>query len=154
MDIVTREATASRVPTALGIAAILVWAHYLPSLWPLPPRSDLPVDLQWSLWWEGFVLTVLGLSAAALAVRGIRFWQLALLATSGFMVASSVPAMVVDLIRAPSLEAWFGMFRGARGASVYYLLALPLYHLAIVAVVLTHVALTLGARAHGQRNAA
>jgi hypothetical protein len=154
MDIATREATASRVPTVLGIAAILVWAHYLPSLWPLPPRSDLPVELQWSLWWESLLLTALGLSAAVLAMRALRFWQVALLVTSGFMVASSIPTIVADLLQAPSFEAWFGMFRGVRGASIYYLFALPLYHLAIVAAVLTHVALTFGARVYRQRNAA
>jgi hypothetical protein len=139
----------------MGIAAAVVWAHYLPNILPLPPRSDLlPVDLQWSLWWESLLLTALGFAAAALAIRAARFWQLALLVTSGFIVVSSIPTMVADLMEAPTFEAWFGLFRGARASSLYYLLVVPLYHVAIVVAVSAHAAITLGGRAHGQRNAA
>jgi hypothetical protein len=154
MDIATREPSSSRVPTIIGIAAAFVWLHYLPSLWPLPPRSDLPVDVQWSYWWENLLLTVLGFGAAALAIRAVRYWQVAIAVTSGFVAVSSVPPMVADLVQAPSFEAWFGLFRGAHSETLYYLLVLPLYHVALVTAVLVHAALTLGARAHGQRNAA
>jgi hypothetical protein len=154
MDVATRVPSSSRAPLVIGVAAALVWLHYLPSLWPLPPRSDLPVDIQWSLWWESLLLTALGFAAAALAIRAVRYWQVAIAVTSGFIVVSSLPQLVSDLVQAPSFEAWFGLFHGARSGTLYYLLVLPLYHLALVAAVLVHAALTLGARAHGQRNAA
>jgi hypothetical protein len=96
----------------------------------------------------------MGLAAAALALRALRFWQVALLGTSGLMAFSSIPSIVADLMHAPSFKAWFGLFQHVSATSVYYLLILPLYHVAIVAAVLVHVAFTLRARAHRQGNAA
>lgn len=138
---------------AIGICAAVVWAHYLPSIWPLPPRSDLPIDLQWSLWRESVVLTALGFGAAVLAIRAVRFWQVAILLTSGFLVVSAFPTMVGDVLKAPSVEVWISQFRGIRGESLYYLFMVPLYHLALVAAVLVCMALRSVRRVAGENAA-
>jgi len=154
MAITTPTLLRSRVSVSLGVIAIVVWLHYLQNLWPLPPRYGLPAQLEWSLWRENLVLISLGLLAAALAVRGIRFWHVALLATSGYMVASSIPYMVADLIRAGSFDAWFGPFRNARPTTLYYLFVVPLYHLGIVVAVMVYWVFLLRARSHAGRHAA
>ena len=154
MAIGTPTLSRSRASITLGIIAIVVWLHYLQNLWPLPPRYGLPVELEWSLWRENLVVNSLGLLAAGLAVCGIRLWHVALLVTSGYMVASSIPYMVADLIRAGSLEAWLGPFRNARPTTLYYLFVLPLYHLGLVVAVMVYWALVLRARSNARRHAA
>ena len=141
------------MPIAIGLCAAVVWAHYLPSIWPLPPRSDLPVELQWSLWWESALLTALGFTAAALAMRAVRYWQLAILLTSGFLVVSVFPTMVGDALKATSVNVWINQFRGVRSESLYYLFVVPLYHLALVVAVLVFVALK-SVNRHSVANAA
>jgi hypothetical protein len=142
-----------RLPMTIGVLAAIVWAHYLPNIWPLPPRNDMPPNLQWSLWWEIAFKTALGLAAAGLAMRAVRFWEIAILLTSGFVVVSNIP-MVADVLKASSVELWFSQFRGLRGEWLYYLFVVPLYHVALVAVVIAHTALRYVRTHRNRENAA
>jgi len=129
--------TKSAIPRIIGLIALFAWAHDLLGIWPLPPRGEMvPVEMQWSLWWETLVLTVVGFCAAFLAVR------------SGTVLVLNLPVMISDITRAPTFYAWFALLREHTSASfLYFLLAIPLYHLAVVCATLVYGMLTIAARA-------
>jgi hypothetical protein len=143
-------------PKIIGLVALLAWAHGLLAIWPLPSRNEIvPVEMQWSMWWESLVLTAVGLFAAFLALRSIRFWWLAILLTSGVVLALNLPAMISDITRAPTFSAWFALLRDHTSASfLYFLLGVPLYHLIAVCATLVYGMVTLAARARASATVA
>jgi hypothetical protein len=139
----------------IGALAAVVWAHYLPGLWSLPqPNQVIPSDLQWSLWRHDVFITVLGLAAAVLAMRAARFWQVAILLTSGYLALLLLPHMVGEALKATTIEAWASRFAGLRAESVYYLLVVPLYHPVLAALVFAHLGVNAIASRQAHANAA
>ena len=136
------------VPVTIGIVALLAWAHGLLNIWPLPPRSDvLPLQMQWSLWWESLAVTLAGVTAAVLALRSVRLWWLAIFLTSGAILALSLPAVLQDIARADSVREWFGVFyENMRGSTLYLLFVVPLYHLALACGSLVYGLLSIASR--------
>lgn len=124
----------STVPRTIGLIAFFAWAHYLFNVWPLPPRGDvLPLEMQWSMWWQSLALTALGLCAAFLAFRAIKLWWLAILLTSGVILLLNLPAMISDISHATSFNAWLSVLRdNTRPTFLYFLVVVPLYHVAVV----------------------
>ena len=129
-----------RATRVIGILALFAWAHGLLNVWPLPPTSDvLPVDVQWSIWRESMGFTALGLLAGFLAFRSIRFWWLAILVTSGAVLAVTLNAMIPDAVHATTLRGWFADLYGNVPAKfLYFVLVVPLYHVALILAVLLY----------------
>jgi hypothetical protein len=124
----------SGVPKLVGLWALLAWAHGLFNIWPLPPRSEvLSIQLQWSLWWESLAFVILGVTAAFLAFRAIRYWWVAVLLTSGAWLAGSIPHMIGDILNAGSLREWFAPFYDTmKPSSLYFIFIVPLYHIVLM----------------------
>ena len=143
-------------PRIIGIVTFFAWAHGLLNIWPLPPRTEiLPTEMQWSIWWESLIFTTLGIGAAFLALRSIKLWWLAILLTSGAVLALNLPAMISDIARAPTFHAWFAVLWDNTGANfLYFLLVVPLYHVAAVFAILVYGAVTLATRARASATVA
>jgi hypothetical protein len=89
----------------------------------------------------------LGLCAALLAYRGIRFWKTALLLPSIYVAVVNVPPMVTHTIESRGLKAWFEVWREVgsrmieRGeawafiSGVYNVFAWPFLHVAVILAV-------------------
>ena len=141
---------------AIGIVALLAWAHGLLNIWPLPPRSDvLPLQIQWSLWWESLAFTLAGMTAAFLALRSVRLWWLAIFLTSGAILAFTLPAVLQDAARADSVREWFAVFyENMRGSTLYLLFVVPVYHLALTCASLVYGLLSIASRARANAKVA
>lgn len=150
-----------QAPRLIGIFALFVWAHGIFGLWPLPPKSNLvPIELEWSMWRETLLVTVIGLVAGTVAYREIRFWWLGVLLTSGIFFLLNLAPIVSDIERSSSFTHWLNVWFTVFGrlidqgramemvGHIYTLFLYPFYHLLIVALTLLYLGLRLRRPGH------
>ena len=144
-----------------GIGVAVLWLPFSYSLYPLPPEAvekfvaslNVPQTESletsfWIDWITSIIFLIVGLTTAALAYRKARFWQLAVIFTSGTYALPAVYRIIKSIAANEGLSAWWKLwttilhraFSNGGGwnalGSFFWIYLYPMLHFALAAAVL------------------